>query len=141
VDRSDVASVRHPTWVLNRMVDPPDLAWRCAAPAERDYAAAELQAFTLAWLCGLDRPVRNRPDPGCLSGPLFPPAVVAYAAARAGLACGALRVGTDGPDDLLTAAVHASAGPRRPLHVPVLDGEAASSANVPEALRAGLRAL
>ena len=123
------------------MVDPPDAAWRYAAPAERNYAAAELHAFTLAWLCGLDRPVRNHPDPGCLAGRLPSHVVVAHAAARAGLVCGPLNIGTDGPDDLLTAAVRASAGPLRPVHLPVLDGEVETSVDVPGGVREGVRML
>ena len=141
IELADGTSLHRPAGVLNRMIDPPDVAWRCAAPAERDYAAAELHAFTLAWLCGLDRPVRNRPDPSCLAGPMHSPVVVAHAAARAGLTCGRLRVGTDGPDDLLTAAVRASTGPLHPVHLPVLDGEVGTSVNVPDAVREGIRTL
>jgi hypothetical protein len=141
IELADGTSLDRPAGVLNRMVDPPDVAWRRAAPAERNYAAAELHAFTLAWLWGLDGPVRNRPDPACLAGPLPSPVVVAHAAARAGLACGALRIGTDDSDDLLTAAVRASIGPLRPVHLPVLDGEVETSVDVPGAVREGIRTL
>jgi hypothetical protein len=37
--------------------------------SERDYVAAEMNAFLLFWLSGLACPVLNRPSPGCLSGP------------------------------------------------------------------------
>jgi hypothetical protein len=39
------------------------------APADRDYVAAEMNAFLLAWLTSLRCPVANRPTPQCLSGP------------------------------------------------------------------------
>ncbi len=35
---------------------------------DRVYASAEMQAFLMAWLTGLDCPVLNRPTPGCLNG-------------------------------------------------------------------------
>jgi hypothetical protein len=38
---------------------------------DRAYAAAEMTAFLLAWLSGLDCPLLNRPTPGCLSGPAW----------------------------------------------------------------------
>lgn len=36
---------------------------------DRLYAAAEMQAFLLAWLAALRCPVLNAPSPGCLAGP------------------------------------------------------------------------
>lgn len=101
------------TGVLNRMVSPPALAWRAAAPAERSYATAELHAFTVSWLNALPCPVRNRPAPDCLAGRMPPPAVVAAAAATAGLTCPALTMGTGHPVDpasALQAAALTSAG-------------------------------
>ena len=38
------------------------------APDDRSYVAAEMNAFLLAWLTSLERPVLNRPTPQCLSG-------------------------------------------------------------------------
>jgi hypothetical protein len=38
-------------------------------PDDRQYAAAEMQAFLLAWLDSLECPVLNRPSPSNLSGP------------------------------------------------------------------------
>jgi hypothetical protein len=38
-------------------------------PGQRDYVAAELNAFLLAWLTVQSGPVLNRPTTGCLSGP------------------------------------------------------------------------
>jgi hypothetical protein len=39
------------------------------AEADRSYVATEMSAFLLSWLAAFDRPVVNRPTPGCLSGP------------------------------------------------------------------------
>jgi hypothetical protein len=71
--------------VLNRCWRPPDLAWQRAAPAERAYAGAELQAFMVSWLSSLTVPVRNRPVADSLVGPAPTPMVAAMAAAKAGL--------------------------------------------------------
>lgn len=38
-------------------------------PTDRGYAASEMTAFLLAWLCGLNCPVVNRPTPTLLWGP------------------------------------------------------------------------
>jgi hypothetical protein len=43
------------------------------AEPDREYAAAEMQAFLLALLTQLKCPVINRPTPGCLSGPAWSP--------------------------------------------------------------------
>lgn len=40
---------------------------------ERAFVAAEITAFVLAWLSQLSCRVLNRPTPGCLSGPAWPP--------------------------------------------------------------------
>jgi hypothetical protein len=40
-------------------------------PNDRDYAAAEMHAFLVAWLSTLRCPVVNRPTPGCLAGPAW----------------------------------------------------------------------
>ncbi len=81
----------HFTGVLNRMVEPPTAAWHRADAVERDYAAAELFAFTLSWLTALACPVRNRPLPGCLAGPVPHPLAMLVAARRAGLQCPPMR--------------------------------------------------
>jgi hypothetical protein len=39
------------------------------AVADREYVAAEMSAFLVAWLSSLTCPVINRPTPMCLSGP------------------------------------------------------------------------
>jgi hypothetical protein len=39
------------------------------AAADREYVAAEMTAFMVAWLSRLPCPVLNRPTSGCLSGP------------------------------------------------------------------------
>ncbi len=64
VDRPDGAI----STVLTRLVqvDPLELDW--IQPARRDFVAAEMTAFLLAWLEGLPCPVIDRPGPGCLCG-------------------------------------------------------------------------
>jgi len=124
--------------VLNRALDPPDRAWQRAAPAERDYASAELQAFMLSWLAGLPCPVRNRPTPDCLAGPYPHPFVASAAAVQAGLPCPPMTVttssvGNDCLDGHLMAA-RLTAGPAaRPINVPCLDGVPAM-AGIPDAV-------
>lgn len=101
------------TGVLNRLVEPPAAAWRYAAAVERDYATTEMYAFVISALTGLRCPVRNRPTPGCLAGPM-PHPIVLYAAARtAGMTCPDLRWTADGPDSgpELSGAALAQAGP------------------------------
>jgi hypothetical protein len=53
---------------------------------DRDYAAAEMQAFLLALLTRLTCPVLNRPTPGCLSGPSWSPERWTACAAATGCA-------------------------------------------------------
>jgi hypothetical protein len=129
--------------VLNRAVQPPAAAWQLAAPAERDYATMELHACMLSWLHALPCPVRNRPEPDCLTGPLRHPFVAVAAAQAAGLPCPEVRFDTAGPlgpaDALLLAAARA-AGPRaRPVHLVCLDG-AVVGCEPPEPVAAGIAA-
>jgi hypothetical protein len=74
------------TSVLSRLggISPAEL--RRVQPEDRDYAAAELTAFLLAWLDACACPVLNRPGPGSLNGPGWRPEQWIAAAARAGLA-------------------------------------------------------
>jgi hypothetical protein len=112
--------------VLNRMVGPPDAAWRSAAPAERDYASAELHAFMLGWLYSLRVPVRNRPVATFLGGPSPHGIVAAAAACAAGLACAGVEIGTDEPlgaTDAIAGAAWRAAGPAAAArHVVCLGG-------------------
>lgn len=55
------------------------------AEADRDYVAAEMMAFMVAWLSSLECPVVNRPSPVSLLGPPWRPEQWAYAAARRGI--------------------------------------------------------
>ena len=130
--------------VLNRMLDPPVLAWQLADPAERDYAAMELHAVMLSWLHSLPCPVRNRPDPDCLAGPVRHPLVAAAAAHRAGLRCPEVRFDSAEPlapaDALLAAAARAAGPGGRPVHLSCLDGEVVAPAAPPE-VAGGVRAL
>jgi hypothetical protein len=41
-------------------------------PGDREYVAAEMNAFLLAWLSELACPVLNQPTPTCLAGPGWP---------------------------------------------------------------------
>ena len=120
VSSSDVSGV------LNRMMAPPDLAWRQAASGERDYASAELHAFTVSWVNALACPVRNRPSPDCLAGPAPHPFVGAAAAMRAGLACPAVRMGAGHEPEpataLYLAAVAAAGTASEVRQVVCLDG-------------------
>jgi hypothetical protein len=54
------------------------------ASADREYVAAEMNAFLLSWLSQLSCRVLNRPTGTCLSGPNWRPLQWAQAAARAG---------------------------------------------------------
>jgi hypothetical protein len=59
---------------------------RRVRPEDRDYAAAELTAFLLAWLDACRCPVLNPPVDGSLNGPPWHPEHWAAAATRVGLA-------------------------------------------------------
>lgn len=54
-------------------------------PVDREYAAAELTAFLLAWLDACPAPVLNPPRPRSLNGPAWSPEQWADAAASVGL--------------------------------------------------------
>lgn len=148
VDLGEGTVIDRPDLVINRMMSAPDAAWRWARSAEREYATAELTAFTLSWLSGIDAPVRNRPDPSCLAGPAPHPLVAAFAAAACGMdvpdaAFGAHR----SPHPLLEAAVREAGRVARVLHVVVLDGyivdrvgvESRAGQPVPETFEVALR--
>jgi hypothetical protein len=52
---------------------------------DRDYVAAEMTAFLVAWLTSLECRVVNRPTPTCLMGPNWRPEQWSLAAAKAGM--------------------------------------------------------
>ena len=134
-------TITRPAFVLNRLTGPPAAAWRWASDTERTYAIAELNAFILGWLTGLDRPVRNRPDPSCLAGPVPHPLLLAAAAGRAGLDCAEVPVRHDWgstPDYLLEAAARAVGPSAQPVHAVCLDG-VILNAPVPPNVAAGAR--
>ena len=58
---------------------------------DRKYAAAEMQAFLLAWLMSLECPVLNRPTPSNLGGPLGSAAQWVRRARRLGVAARPIR--------------------------------------------------
>jgi hypothetical protein len=62
------------------------------ADQDREYVAAEMNAFLLCWLDMLPCPVLNRPSPGCLSGPGWTEQQWNHAAALAGARVRSLRV-------------------------------------------------
>jgi hypothetical protein len=53
--------------------------------ADREYVAAEMTAFLIAWLSSANFPVINRPTPVCLMGPNWREEQWTYAALRAGM--------------------------------------------------------
>jgi hypothetical protein len=61
------------------------------AERDRDYVAAEMQAFLFAWLSRLSCPVLNRPTPYCLSGPAWRNEHWIHAAAHIGIPVRAAR--------------------------------------------------
>jgi len=129
--------------VLNRAVQAPAAAWQLAAPAERDYATMEWHAGTLSWLHALPCPVRNRPEPDCLAGPVRHPFVMVAAAHTVGLPCPEVTFDTTGPlgsaDALLLAAAQAAGSQARPVHLACLDG-AVPGGDLPEPVAAGIAA-
>jgi hypothetical protein len=138
VELADGAAIARPAFVLIRLMAPPAAAWRWATAGERNYAIAELNAFVLGWLAGLDCPVRNRPDPSCLAGPAPHPLVLAAAATRAGLDCADVTFvrGVRSPADyLLESAARASGPGARPCHGVCLDGEILNLAVPPHVAR------
>ena len=62
------------------------------AAADREYVAAEMNAFLLCWLASLRCPVLNRPTTTCLSGPLWSEQHWVHAAAGVGMQVRSLRV-------------------------------------------------
>jgi hypothetical protein len=52
---------------------------------DRDFVAAEMQAFLLAWLTSLRCPVVNRPTPACLAGPAWGPERWIHEAVKLGI--------------------------------------------------------
>lgn len=82
---------------------------------DRDYVAAEMNAFLLAWLAALDCPVLNPPSTACLAGPAWQPAWWLHAAAKAGMSIVPAQVGTMASAlsaDFLTAATATVIGDR-----------------------------
>lgn len=132
------------TGVVNRMLAPPDLAWRNAIRQERDYASAELHAFTVSWLNALSCPVRNRPSPECLAGPVPHPFVAVMAAVSAGLACPIVRMGTGHEREparaLFLGAVSAAGVGSHVRHLVCLDGFVVSD-DAPSDVRIGVTRL
>lgn len=92
--------------LVNRVRYLPTQHFAHADAGERAYATAELSAFLLAWLNGINGRVLNPPRPFALGGGVMYPAAVTHAAATAGLPTGAWREGTAG---------ESTAAPRPPI--------------------------
>lgn len=123
VDLGEGGVIDRPALVVNRLLSPPTAAWQWAAPGERDYAGAELTAFTLSWLAALPGAVRNRPTPTCLAGPSPHPLHAAVVAHRAGLDVPDAELGVGSSTLwLLEAAVRRAAPAAGVDHLVVLDG-------------------
>ncbi|KQR17309.1 hypothetical protein [Cellulomonas sp. Leaf334] len=123
VDLGEGGVIDQPDLVVNRLLSPPTAAWQWAEPGERDYAGAELTAFTLSWLAAVPGVVRNRPSPTCLAGPSPHPLRAAVVAHRAGLDVPDADVGAGSPTLwLLEAAVRRAAPAAGVAHLVVLDG-------------------
>lgn len=54
--------------ILNRLSSVPQEQFERAGSADRNYAAEELTAFYMSWLCAMPQPVLNRPTAQGLSG-------------------------------------------------------------------------
>jgi hypothetical protein len=123
VDLGEAGVIDQPDLVVNRLLSPPVAAWQWAKPGERDYAAAEMTAFTLSWLAAVPGVVRNRPSPTCLAGPSPHPLRAAVVAHGAGLDVPDADFGTGSSTlRLLEAAVRGAASPAGFCHLVVLDG-------------------
>jgi hypothetical protein len=87
--------------VVVRLAAVPEHELDGVRPEDRGYVAAEMTAFLLAWLDGLNCPVVNRPTPGCLNGPPRRPEQWTVAASRVGLPVVPIRRRTpaEGPVD------------------------------------------
>jgi hypothetical protein len=85
VASGEVIPVRALQGVLSRRpcILPDELSW--VTPEDRQFVAAEMTAFTLAWLATLPCPVVNRPTPMCLNGPRWRAEQWASAASRLGI--------------------------------------------------------
>jgi hypothetical protein len=71
--------------LVNRVRHLPVQHFAGAAPGDREYAAAELSAFMLAWLNGVAGRVINPPRPLALDGSACEPTTLVHLAAMAGL--------------------------------------------------------
>jgi hypothetical protein len=71
--------------VLNRLMGPPQVMIPQVAPADRDYALQELNAFYLSWLNALSCPVLNPATPQGLPGRWFHMSELVMLAHKAGL--------------------------------------------------------
>lgn len=102
--------------MINRMTAVPHAQLAKAAPADRDYAVAELHAFFLGWLASLECPLVNPPAPECLAGPWHSEIVALQWACQAGLGVTPRRIDAD------VGAITDPPGDRAMIHF-VVDGQ------------------
>lgn len=92
-----------------------ELRW--IADEDRQYVAAEINAFLVAWLSALPCPVLNRPTATSLSGPGWSQTYWRVAAARAGIAWSD-RDGPDGIQEIVfCGGLHHGPASKRQQHV------------------------
>ncbi|MCU1427290.1 MAG: hypothetical protein JWL83_1290 [Actinomycetia bacterium] len=116
-------------------------------PDDREYAAAEINAFLVAWLSSLPCPVLNRPTPRSLSGPSWKTVQWQIAAARAGIewahdaadadadvvvVCGDRTVGARDPRDARAAQALAQIAGVELLGARIADGRVCAVSTNPD---------
>lgn len=92
----EIVPVRELTGVLSRLAFVSGHELPTIIPAERQYVAAEITAFLLAWLAELPCPVINRPSPAAPAGPSLRPEAWVALAARLGIPSTPIRRTADG---------------------------------------------
>lgn len=118
--------------VLNRLMGPPGEIMRQVAPADRDYALQELNAFYLSWLNALSCPVLNPATPQGLPGRWFHASELVMLAHHAGLVTPAYRLSGDDP---VEAGFRPLAPPNTPVKRIIVLGDEVFGAHAPAALR------
>lgn len=138
---SDVApasSVRHVVSFLSA-VQPGEL--HHIATDDRDYVAAEVSAFLVAWLTALGERVLNPPTPLCLSGPHLRDAQWRRDAAHAGLPVATTRRTESCRPGHVSAATGPVLPPGAAVEVAVVGGSCVAAESVPPVIRRGLEDL
>jgi hypothetical protein len=133
-----VSSVAHVVSVMSA-IQPSEL--HHIAPEDRDYVAAEVSAFLVAWLTSLRGRVLNPPTPLCLSGPHLRDAQWRRDAALAGLPVAATRrTESCRPGDVF-GTTDAVLPPSSAVEVAVVGGSCVAAGSVPPGIHRGVEAL